>query len=177
MCGFSPEVDQTLRTDLDERSSLIRRLRAVHALYEVVCATMTLDQVNAVVVPGDLPIAFSHVHQVLIEDGTVLFVGGPPPQFDVDWSRRIGLGVEDSGKGKKVEEMTHQRIDDYDAFRAFPSLVFEATERFAARVDLTTLNDVVVAPPYGPTIVNTFSALVRGDTGITRSDALECWIY
>ena len=74
-------MDQTLRMDLDERSSLLRRLRAVHALYEVACATMTLDQVNAVVVPGVLPIAFSLVHQVLIEDGTVLSVGGPPPQF------------------------------------------------------------------------------------------------
>ena len=163
--------------DLDYRSSLLRRLRAVHALYEEACDTMSLDQVNTVVVPGALPIAFSLVHQVLIEDGSLLFCGGPPPLFNADWSTRLALGVDDPGKEKSVEEMMHQRIGDYDAFRAFQRLVFSASERFVAGVDPATLNDVLLAPPYGSTIANTFSARVGGDAGITRSDALECWIY
>ncbi len=138
---------------------------------------MTLDQVNAVSHPGTLPIAFSLVHQALIEDGSLIFLGGPAPLFNDDWAERIGLGVNDHGKERSVEEMMHQRIDDYEAFGDFQRLVFAGSEQFVASVDPATLNDVIVPFPYGATLARTFSALVAGDAGITRSDALECWVY
>ena len=71
----------------------------------------------------------------------------------------------------------HQRIADYGAFREFQGLVFSATEAYVATIEPSTFNDVLVHAPYGPTIANTFSARVGGEVGITRSDALECWIY
>ncbi|HEY1761658.1 MAG TPA: hypothetical protein VGG17_03590 [Acidimicrobiales bacterium] len=163
--------------DADYRSSLVRRLRAVHHLYDEACRTMTLEQVNAVTYPGTLPIAFSLVHQVLIEDGSLIFLGGPAPLFNDDWAARIGLGVKDHGKERSVEEMMEQRIGDYDAFRDFQQRVFQASETYVASLDPSTMNDVVVAFPYGETLSRTFSALVAGETGITRSDALECWVY
>jgi hypothetical protein len=138
---------------------------------------MTLEQVNRVSLPGVLPIAFSLVHQVLIEDGTAVFAGAPAPQFNERWAKLIGLGVENHGKERNVEEMMHQHIDDYEAFREFQGLVFGATEAFVESIDPPSFSDIVVPAPYGPGVANTFSARVAGAAGITRSDAVECWIY
>ncbi|HUY42625.1 MAG TPA: hypothetical protein VMU98_02545 [Acidimicrobiales bacterium] len=163
--------------DADYRSSLLRRLRAVHSLYEEACATMSLEQVNQVVFANALPIAFSLAHQVLIEDATVIFTGGPAPQFNSAWAERIGLSINDHGKERDVEDMMHQRIGDFDAFKEFQRLVFAATEGHVATLDPDTLNDVLIKAPYPPDLINTFSARVGGDLGISRSDALESWIY
>ncbi len=170
-------MHQNALMDFDYRSSLARRLRAVHSLYYGACTTMDLEQVNHVAAPGVLPIAFSLVHQVLIEDGSVVFAGGPPPQFDDTWSGRMGLAIPDHGKERSVAEMMDQRIGDYETFLDFQRLVFEATERFVGSIDPATFADVLVAPPYGPGIAHTFSARVGGEGGISRSDALECWVY
>ena len=170
-------MGQTEEMDAEYRSSLHRRLRAVHSLYYDAVATMTLEAVNHVAQPGVLPIAFSLVHQVLIEDASTAFAGGPAALFSSEWAQRIGLSIADDGKARTVQEMMGQRIGDYDAFMQFQRLVFESSETFVESVDHHTLGEVIVAYPYGPELANTFSARVGGDTGITRSDALECWIY
>lgn len=163
--------------DADYRSSLVRRLGAIHSLYYDACETMSVDQVNEVVHQGTLPIAFSLVHQVLIEDATLIAVGGSAPQFNAGWAERIGLGVLDHGKERTVDEMMHQRIEDFDAFRSFQRLVFNATEIHVATIEPSTFSDLLVKAPYPPAIANTFSARVGGETGVTRSDAIESWIY
>ena len=170
-------MHQNAPMDFDYRSSLARRLSAVHSLYYGACATMDLEQVNRVAASGVLPIAFSLVHQVLIEDGSVVFIGGPAPQFNGEWAQRMGLAIPDHGKERSVDEMMGQRIGDYAAFLDFQRLVFEVTERFVGSIDPTTFADILVAPPYGPGIAHTFSARVGGEGGISRSDALECWVY
>ncbi len=138
---------------------------------------MTLDQVNRVESPAALPIAFSLVHQVLIEDGSILFAGGPGPQFDDDWAERLGLAIQDHGKERTVDEMMAQRIGDYEEFKAFQQRVFAATETFVEEIDPSTFSDIVIPYPYGAGVANTFSARVGGEHGISRSDALECWVY
>jgi hypothetical protein len=163
--------------DFDYQSSLSRRLGAVHSLYYEACSTMDVEQVNRVVVPGVLPIAFSLVHQVLIEDGSVVFVGGPMPQMSETWAARMGLAINDPGKEKSVGEMMDQRIGHYNAFLEFQRVVYNATEQFVAAIDPSTFSDVVVAYPYGATLEHTFSARVGAEGGISRSDAIECWIY
>ena len=149
----------------------------MHSLYEDACATMTLEQVNHVSLPDVLPIAFSLVHQVLIEDGSVVFAGGPMPQFSDEWAREMDLAILDHGKAKTVEEMMHQRIGNYEAFLSFQHSVFMATEDFVASLDPESFDDIIIPSPYGEGIANTFSARVGGTRGISRSDALECWIY
>ena len=104
--------------DADYRSSLVRRLRAVHTLYGA-CSSMSLEPVNAVPDPRALPIAFSPVHQVLIEDRRLVFVGGPRPLFTDQWARRIVLAVAGHSRAKTVEKMMRQRIGDVDALREF----------------------------------------------------------
>ncbi|MGA7835982.1 MAG: hypothetical protein WCA31_12310 [Acidimicrobiales bacterium] len=163
--------------DADYRSSLVRRIAAVHALYREACRTMTLEQVNAVTHPRTLPIAFSLAHQLLIEDGSLVFLGGPAPLFSDEWAARIDLGVPDHGKERTVEEMMGQRIGNYEAFSEFQRLVFSETEEYVASIEPARFSDVIVPFPYGETLAHTFSAKVAGSAGITRSDALECWVY
>jgi hypothetical protein len=163
--------------DVDYRSSLVRRLSAVHSLYYDACSTMTLEQINTVVQPATLPIAFSLVHQVLIEDGSLVFIGGPAPLFDDAWAKRLDLAIADHGKERSIEEMMGQRVGNFDALKEFQRQVFGATEGYVATIEPATFNDVLIKAPYGETIANTFSARVGGAQGITRSDALECWIY
>ena len=163
--------------DLRYRHSLSRRLRAVHSLYADATASMDATHVNAVVVENVLPIAFSLVHQVLIEDFSRAVLSGDPPLFDDAWRERLDLGVGDDGKARTVAEMMDQRIGDYPAFVQFQRLVFAATETYVDTVDPESLSDVVVSYPYGITLENTFSARVGGTDGITRSDAIESWIY
>ena len=163
--------------DADYRSSLVRRLRAVHSLYDEACATMTLDQVNAVTSSNDTADCLfpgapgSHRRWKL---GLSWRTGSP---FDDGWASRIGLGVKDHGKARSVAEMMHQRIGDYGAFREFQQSVFDASETYVASIEPDSFMDVIAPAPYGETLAHTFSALVGGDAGITRSDALECWVY
>ena len=157
--------------------SLRRRMRVMHSLWEDAVATMDLEHVNHVEREPVLPIAFSLFHFVQIEDGSATMLGAGPMVFDDSWADRMGLKIADHGKHKTVDEMVHQRIGDYDAFKDYMDAVFAKTERWLAELDATTLTDVIVAPPYPPMIATTYSARVGGDAGITRLDATECWIY
>jgi len=157
--------------------SLRRRMRAMHSLWEDAIGTMGPEQVNHVERERVLPIAFSLFHFVHIEDGSASVLGAGPMVYDDDRAARMGLAIADNGKHRSVDDMVHQRIGDYDAFRAYAAAVFAKTEDWLASLDPATLTEVVVAPPYPPQIASTYSARVGGDRGITRLDAAECWIY
>ena len=157
--------------------SLRRRMRVMHSLWEDAVATMDLDQVNHVEREPVLPIAFSLFHFVQIEDGSATMLGAGPMIYDDGWAQRMGLTIADNGKHKTVDEMVGQRLGDYDAFKQYMTAVFAKTEAWLAQLDPATLTDIIVAPPYQPTIASTYSARVGGEVGITRLDATECWIY
>ncbi len=157
--------------------SLRRRMRAMHSLWEDAVASMSLEQVNHVERPGVLPIAFSLFHFTQIEDGSVTMLGGPGMVHDDAWAHRLGLGVNDHGKHRTVEEMVAQRIGDYDAYREYQAAVFAKTERWLADLEGPALHDVVVGRPFPPQIASTYSARVATEAGITRLDGIECWVY
>jgi hypothetical protein len=157
--------------------SLRRRVRAMHSLWEDAVMSMNVDHVNHVERIGVLPIAFSLFHFSEIEDGSVTMLGGPPPVFDTHWAQRIGLAIDDNGKARTVEEMSGQRIRDYDAFCDYQAHVFEKTESWLSTLSADDLTDVVVRRPFPESIASTFSARVAGASGMTRHDAIECWIY
>lgn len=157
--------------------SLRRRMRAMHSLWEDAVATMSVDQVNHVEREPVLPIAFSLFHFVQIEDGSATRLGAGDMIYDESWASRMGLTIADHGKSRTVDEMVGQRIGDYAAFGEYLALVFAKTERWLSTLDPATLDDVIVARPFPPNIASTYSARVAGDAGITRLDAIECWIY
>jgi hypothetical protein len=157
--------------------SLRRRMRTMHSLWEDAVATMDLEQVNHVEREPVLPIAFSLFHFVNIEDSSASILGAGPIVYDDTWATRMGLAIHDHGKHRTVDEMVHQRLGDYDAFRAYMDTVFAKTETWLSGLDPAALTEVVVARPFPPQIASTFSARVAGPDGITRLDATECWIY
>ncbi|HET6965265.1 MAG TPA: DinB family protein [Acidimicrobiales bacterium] len=157
--------------------SLRRRLRAMHSLWEEAVATMTLEQVNHVEREPVLPIAFSLFHFAQIEDGSSSMLGAGPMVYDEAWGRRIGLAITDHGKERTVAEMMGQRIGDYAAFRDYLQQVFAKTEGWLAALDPDALSEIVVPRPLPAGIASTFSARVAGEEGLSRLDAVECWIY
>jgi hypothetical protein len=157
--------------------SLQRRVRALHSLYEDAVATMDLDHVNHVEREGALPIAFSLFHIVNMMDASFMLITGQPPIWNADWQARVQMAVDDHGKHRTVEEMSHQRIGDYDAFIDYMQQVFERTEAHLARLDASDLTRVVIERPFPPQVASTYSARVAGDQGITVLDAFECWLY
>lgn len=157
--------------------SLRRRMRAMHSLYEDAVATMDLSHVNHFEREGVLPIAFSLFHYVNMQDTSAAILCGEGFVWSADWQARVQMAIDDHGKERTVDEMVHQRIGDYDAFRQYMDAVFARTERWLADLAPSRLTDVVVPRPFGPVVANTYSARVAGEQGITVLDAAECWIY
>jgi hypothetical protein len=157
--------------------SLRRRMAAMHSLWRDAVDTMDADQVNHVERGGVLPIAFSLFHMAQLEDGSAALLGAGPVIYDDALGDRMGLAIKDHGKARTVDEMQHQRIGDYEAFKAYQRAVFERTEAWLATVAPEDLDRVVVGRPFPPEIVHTYSARVAGDGGVTLLDAVECWIY
>jgi hypothetical protein len=87
------------------------------------------------------------------------------------------MAIVDHGKHRTVDEMIHQRIGDFDAFKEYQRLVFDRTEAWLAVLDEDELHRVVITRPFPPQIASTYSARVAGDEGITVLDGIECWIY
>jgi len=160
-------------------ASIQRRVKGLHSLWTECVETMDLEQVNHFEREGVLPIAFTVHHMTNIEDTSVsvLFKGEPPLWSTGGWAAKTGVGIDDHGKERTVDEMVHQRIGDYEAFGEYQRAVFGRTERWLDQLDPAELDRVLVPHPLPPTLADTFSARVAGERGITVLDALECWIY
>lgn len=157
--------------------SLRRRMRAMHSLYEDALDTMTLEHVNHHEREGVVPIAFCLFHITNMIDASFMLMTGAMPIWNEEWSARVGVAIDDHGKHRTVDEMVHQRIGDYEAFKAYQRAVFERTEAWLADLDPAELDRVVIGRPFPPQIASTYSARVAGPDGITLLDAAECWIY
>ena len=157
--------------------SLRRRMRAMHSLYDDALATMSLEHVNHHERDGVLPIAFSLFHITNMIDASFLLMTGAMPIWNDEWAGRVGMAIDDHGKHRTVDEMVHQRIGDYDAFKAYARAVFDRTEAWLDGLDAAELDRVVITRPFPPQIASTYSARVAGPDGITLLDAAECWIY
>ena len=172
-------VTLTILSDVTDLvlDSLQRRMRAMHSLWEQATETMGAEHVNHFEREGVLPIAFSLFHFVNIEDTTMVLISGTPAIWDATWGDRLALGVIDHGKHRTVEEMVAQRIGNYDAYCEYQRAVFARTEDWLGSLDPAALLEVLVPRPFPPQIESTYSARVATEAGITRLDAVECWIY
>ena len=157
--------------------SLQRRMAAMHSLYYQAVDTMDLEHVNHFEREGVLPIAFSLFHYVNMEDTSFFGITGTAPIWDDEWAAAVHPAINDHGKHRTVDEMVHQRIGDYDAFRRYMDAVFARTEAWLARLEPAELDRVVVPRPLPPQIASTYSARVAGPDGVKVLDATECWLY
>jgi hypothetical protein len=152
-------------------------MRAMHSLYEQAIESMDLEHVNHVEREGTLPIAFSLFHIVNMVDASFMLMTGTPPIWNDEWAARVDPAIADHGKHRTVDEMVHQRIGDYEAFKEYMRTVFERTEAHIAAMDPADLTRVLIPKPYPPMIASTYSARCAGPQGITVLDGFECWLY
>jgi hypothetical protein len=157
--------------------SLRRRMRALHSLYHDAVESMDVEHVNHFEREGVLPIAFSLFHITNMIDASFMLITGTPPIWNQEWQDRVGMTVHDHGKHRTVDEMVHQRIGDYEAFKEYMRAVFSRTEHWLTHLQPDDLDRVVIGRPFPPQIASTYSARVAGEQGITVLDAAECWIY
>ena len=85
--------------------------------------------------------------------------------------------INDHGKHRTVDEMIHQRIGDYEAFKAYQRAVFDRTEAHLATMDPADLTRVLIAPPLYPPEVASTSAPAAPVPGRHRARRLRCWHY
>jgi len=169
-------VDDSRALDLLQ-DSLVRRMRTMFSLYYDAVDTMSLEQVNHVDQPGRLPIAFSLFHYVNIHDGSFMLITGEPPIWNDEWEAQVQPAIPAHGKGQPVEDMSQQRIGDYEGFKDYQRAVFSRTQAHLESMDPNDFLRVVIAKPYPPEVATTYSARCAGDAGITVLDAFECWHY
>jgi hypothetical protein len=171
---FDATANQSSDLVLD---SLRRRMAAMHSLYYQAVASMDLEHVNHFEREGVLPIAFSLFHYTNMEDASFLLITGIPPVWNDDWQGRVQMSIDDHGKHRTVDDMVHQRIGDFEAFKAYQRTVFDRTEIYLSEMDPADFARVVVGRPFPPLVASTYSARVAGPEGITVLDGFECWLY
>jgi len=157
--------------------SLQRRMRALNSLYYDAVDTMDIEHVNHFEREGVVPIAFCLFHIINMMDASFMLMTGTPPIWNEEWQDRVKMEIDDHGKHRTVDEMVHQRIGDYDAFKEYQRAVLSRTEAWLATLDPNELTRLVVTRPFPSQIATTYSARVAGPEGITLLDAAECWIY
>lgn len=157
--------------------SLQRRMATMHGLYYQAVGSMGPEHVNHFEREGVLPIAFSLFHYTNMEDSTFMVITGEMPVWNEEWYERVKPTINDHGKHRTVEEMVHQRIGDWEAFKEYQRTVFDRTEAHLATIDPADLTRVLIAPPYPPQVASTYSARCAGPQGITVLDGFECWHY
>ncbi|MFF4753610.1 hypothetical protein ACWD5R_30005 [Streptomyces sp. NPDC002514] len=158
-------------------NSLVRRMSAMHSLWLEASNDMDATKTNHVERDGVLPIAFSLFHQANLQDITLVRLGGPQPVWNEEWADRIRLGVPDHGKDRSVDEMMQQRIGNYEAFCEYQRTVFDTTETWLRSLEPESLGELVLSRPLPELFARTFSARVADSDGLTRWDAIECWLF
>lgn len=160
-------------------ASIQRRVKGLHSLWTECVETMELEQVNHFERDGVLPIAFTVHHMTNIEDTSVsvLFKGEPPIWSTGGWAARTGVGIDDHGKERTVEEMVEQRIGDWDAYRAYQQEVFAATESYLDALPPERLGAGLFGGVVPPVFQKAYVARVVGDGPITLMDGIECWVF
>ena len=157
--------------------SLRRRMAAMHTLWYDAVDTMDLSHVNHFERAGVLPIAFSLFHYPNMQDVTYSALTQEPAIWNDEWQTRVDMAVNDHGKERTVDEMIHQRVGNYDAFKDYMRTVYDRSEHWLSQLEREELDRVIVPRPFPPMVANTFSARVAGEQGVTVLDAIECWWY
>jgi hypothetical protein len=160
-------------------SSLRNRIRAMNALWQRAVSDMTLEQVNHKERGGVLPIAFSLNHFMRAQDQAVSgpFLRAPTAWDSGGWAKKVGVTVDRLGREESVEEMEHIRFTDFDAWRAYQSVVITRTDQVLDGVMEDALAEVLL-PKLPPNMQQIFCAMVIGpDAPLRKLDALECFVY
>ena len=107
----------------------------------------------------------------------MLFKGEPPIWSTGGWAAKTGVGIDDHGKERTVDEMVEQRIGDWDAYKAYQAEVFAATEQYLEELDPEKLGEPMFGGIVPPVFQKAYVARVVGDGPILLMDGIECWVF
>jgi hypothetical protein len=109
--------------------ALLKRVHAMHEVWSLATADLTMEQANHHERAGVLPITFSLLHYVNGEDRNVgeRLLGAAPIWSD-EWAERTGLRGGPIPRGTPIEVAEQARLTDYDAWLAYQRAVFARTE-------------------------------------------------
>jgi hypothetical protein len=161
-------------------ASLQRRMGAVHALWDMAAAGLTVEQANHHERAGVLPIAFSLYHTVCGEDSAIgRMVLNEPRIWDRDgWAARVGVEVDHVTRGAPIDEAERVRFRDLDAWREYQRAVFARTDAALAGLDPARLAQPLFDGGYPDSVRGGFLDLMLGGVGPIRLvDALESFVY
>ena len=161
------------------RDSLMRRVAAVHSLWQRGVSDLTLDQVNHFERTGVLPIAFTLLHCVVGEDrNTARYVGGGAMLWDEQgWATRVGLVGEPPARGTPMADAERVRLGDVAAWRAYQTGVFARTERALATLPLGRFAEKAMDRPPADKLKGSFLALIVPEGDPRISDVCEAYLF
>lgn len=158
--------------------SLRSRVRAMNTLYGWAAQDLTVEHVNHHERAGVLPLAFSFLHFMKIQDQSISrqFLGEGPLWEAEGYAAKVGVTVDKVGREESVEEMEQLRVQDWDAYQEYQSRVIDRTTNALERVDGETLATVVI-PRLPEHMKNIYCALVVGEGPVRKLEVVECFVY
>jgi hypothetical protein len=163
----------------DWRASMISRIAAVHAMWQLGVSDLTPAQVNHFERPGVLPIAFTLMHLVVGEDrNTARYLGADTLLWDQQgWARRVGLVGAPPVRGTPMAEAERIRLGDVDAWRAYQTAVFARTEVALAALPLGRFSEKAMDRPPADKLKGSFLALIVPEGEIRVVDVCEAHVF
>jgi hypothetical protein len=157
------------------RASLAARLAALEKLWELATWDLTVAHVNHVERPGVLPIAFTLLHAITVQDRSVNSLFGGPMLWDA-YAAKVGFTGSLPRRGTAMDVAERVRIGDMDAWRAYQREVFAHTR---GGVRGASLERLAAHFPVEPTTFDGgFLEMLVGSVQRVRViDVVEAWIY
>ncbi len=163
-------------TSEEARGSLLRRVTAVHHLWRLAVRDLTTEQLNHFERSGVLPLAFSLIHCVHLEDQSAarLLARGP-----LLWETH-GPGLLAAGeipaRGTPMADAERIRIADADAWRRYQDAVHLRTEQLVRDTPLARFDEQAFDEPRPARVEGGFLGLIT--VGPVRVvDCLEAYVY
>lgn len=161
------------------RTSIAKRVGAVHEMWRLGVADLTLAHVNHFERRGVLPIAFTLMHFVVGEDrNAARYLGlGTLLWDDHGWAERVGLVGQPPVRGTPMADAERLRLGDVDAWRAYQADVFARTERALASLPLARFSEKAMDRPPPSMLKGAFIALIVPEGDPLVSDVCEAYIF
>ncbi|MEP6693583.1 MAG: DinB family protein [Chloroflexota bacterium] len=161
------------------RAGVIRRIAAVHALWQEAVADLTVAQVNHFERPDVLPIAFTLMHCVVGEDrNAARYLGAGALIWDEQgWAARVGLIGEPPVRGTPMADAERIRLGDLDAWRAYQTAVFARSERALASLPIERFSEKAMDRPPAEKLKGAFIALLVPEGDLRVSDVCEAYLF
>lgn len=166
-------------TSEEWRASIVNRMRAVHALWQLGVADLTLAQVNHFERAGVLPLSFTLTHLVVGEDrNAARYLGAGALLWDEEgWSERVGLVGDPPMRGTPMADAERIRLGDVDAWRIYQTAVFARTESALATLPLGRLAEKAMDRPAAATLKGSFLGLIVPEGDPRISDVCEAYLF